>query len=182
MSHSPYQTTLSSTNRFNFADEGGNSYEVYFDKNSSVIPDEELDEYAVYIGFTRIPPFKPFEKDYDPRVEATITYLIENFFKSNKRGILVYVCSSQEKYARHRSIAFRKWFLNSSLKDKFRHLPNQFGKTYTGALFSQKHPYSERIEFVLQNFDPSEKFEPSSEEFEPPDLEEGFDTDYNFEE
>ena len=176
MSHSRYQTSLSATtNRFNFADVDGNTYEVYFDCNTRIIPDEDIDEYVVYMGFTRVPPFKPFEKPYDPHVEVTIMYLIENFFKSNKRSVLVYVCSSQEKYARHRSIAFRRWFLNSSLKDRFKHLPNKFGETYTGAIYSQKHPFSEKIEFVLGNFDPTYKFDP--EEIE--GVEE-IDDDYGF--
>lgn len=163
MSHSRYQTNLSPiTNRFNFVNSEGNLYEVYFDKNSPIIPDEDIDEYAVYMGFTRVPPFQSFdkEKDYDPRVEVTIMYLIENFFKSNKRGVLVYVCSSQEKYARQRSITFRKWFSNSTLKDKFKHLPNKFGETYTGAIYSQKHPFSEKIEFVFSTYDPTHKFDP----------------------
>jgi hypothetical protein len=133
------------------------------------------------MGFTRVPPFKPFENPYDARVEVTIMYLIENFFKSNKRGVLVYVCSAQEKYARHRSIAFRRWFSNSSLKSKFKHLPNKFGQTYTGAIYSQKHPFSEKIEFVLESFDPTNKFEPTEEieEIEEMDDDLGFNDEIN---
>ncbi len=164
MSILPYQTThIAISNRYRFSTEAGHAYEVYFDLKSGVLPDEDLDDYTMYIGFTCVPEFIPFENDYDARTGETIMWLIANTFRDYKRAILVYVCSPKDKYARHRSIAFRRWHNESPLKEKITLLTKENNRTYYGALFNKKHPDAEKAEFVFDTYNPKHKFEPVEE-------------------
>jgi hypothetical protein len=160
LSTSRYQTThIAESNSFVFVTDTGLKYTIYFDFNSKIFPNENLDEYAIYMGFSREPLQVPFGRKHDPRVGETIMYLVANIFNQHKRALILYVCSPADQQARQRSIAFRKWYAESHLTEKIEHMPRKIGGTYTGALYSKKHPLIDEINFALQTFDPADKFD-----------------------
>jgi hypothetical protein len=122
-----------------------------------------LDEYAVYMGFSCVPEIQKFEGEHDPKIGATIMWLIANFFQNNKRAILTYVCSPKNQYARHRFITFGKWYNESGLSERLELKKKIIGKTYCGALISKKNALLESLEIALVDFNP-EKFEQGWEE------------------
>jgi hypothetical protein len=82
------------------------------------------------MGFSCYPPQRPSERKYDPKVGYTIMRIVANIFKAYPRAIITYICSSVDGQARHRSITFSKWYMESPLKEKIKHLKNNFDDTY----------------------------------------------------
>jgi len=162
-SHYPI-THIKISNSYVFVTARGQTYTVYFDLHTGILPEESLDEYAVYMGFSCEPVKEMFDRKFDPRIGDTIMLIIANLFKAYPRTILTYVCSPADGQARQRSIAFGKWFNDSPLRDKLCHLKNDFAGTYCGTLYSKKHPLAEEIENAFLGFNPENKFEPGVQE------------------
>lgn len=140
MSLSPYTITLSKNNSFVFVTDSGHTYNVYFDKSSNIFPDERVDEFAVYLGFTCAPPLKVLERNHNPRVGVTIMLIIANFLFANPDAILTYVCSSMDGQDRHRQISFKRWYNSSPLKERFVLLQAKMAETYCGIIYDKNHP------------------------------------------
>lgn len=153
MSPSLYTITPSKNWGFEFVTDAGHTYTVYFDNSAGIFPDERVNKYAVYLGFSCHPPLKPMERMHDPKVGATIMHIIANFFVAFPEGILAYVCSSVDGQDRHRQIAFTKWHNSSPLKARFRLTKRLLGETYCGILFDVAHPERYLIEQVFDDFD-----------------------------
>ncbi|RPD38250.1 DUF6169 family protein [Chitinophaga barathri] len=56
--------------------------------------------------------------EYDERIKHTILSVILDFFDKNKDEALVFLCSTEEGRARHRSILFSRWYheISSDIK------------------------------------------------------------------
>lgn len=174
---SPYPFTLSKENSYVFKTNSGLTYSVYFDASSGgIFPDEIVDKYTVYLGFSCEPPIEePFKKKGDSRVGATIMILIANFFAFSPKSILSYICSSANKQERHRAIAFRWWYNHSPLKSEFTHIQMEYLGNYYGVIYSKNHQDISAIEDSLLLFETDNKFEffePSSSYMNYSELEE----------
>jgi hypothetical protein len=160
--HYPTTHTAHSNNHsFTFTTDSGQVYEVYFDMSNGMFPDPEIDQNAMYIGFSCKPPQEKFDRNHDPRIGITIMYILANMFNTYKRAIFSFVCSPADGQARNRYITFARWYSQSPIKEKIELLRKQIGGTYCGILFSKKHPDLDKIEFNFNNqFDPDNKFDP----------------------
>lgn len=180
MSPAPYQVTHSKTsNDFYFITDSGVTYNIYFDSSYPLLPNEFLDRYSLFMGFRCNPPDG---NGYDPRVGPTITLIIGNILKSNKRYIITYFCSGQGGHERARSILFERWYRNSPLVEKIAHKQKKNVNNYFGALYSKKHPELEAIESTFYEFDLSQKYPEETEVHE--EIENGeednFESDFLF--
>lgn len=150
MSVSHYPITLTKANSFVFVTEWGYTY---FDRETGIFPDERIDQYSVFLGFTCFPALEIFKRSYDPKVGDTIMFIVANFFQANPRSILSYVCSAVGGQERQRQISFSRWYNSSPLKERYKLLKRSFGTTYCGILYSMKHPEIDMIEDLFMDFD-----------------------------
>lgn len=184
MSAALYQTThIAKSNEFVFVTESGQTYRVYFDKKAPIFPLEELDEHAIYMGFSCTPKQVKFDRNHDAKIGNTIMWIIANMFASNKRYIITYVCSPEDGQERQRSITFGKWYNESNLSQKIRLERKNYDGTYCGVLCSKKHPLLEELDIALEDFNPNNKFAEPEIEYgmEDDELSEGgFDEEINF--
>ena len=156
MSPAPYPVTRSKTSSdFCFVTDSGVTYNVYFDTNTPILPNDDLDRYSIFMGFSCIPPNG---NGFDARVEPTIILIIANMLKSNKKYIITYFCSSQNKQERGRAILFERWYKRSPLTEKIAHKQKRNANNYFGALYCKKHREIESIEATFVEFDLIKKY------------------------
>jgi hypothetical protein len=150
-----------------FVTDYGYTYTVYFDFDSGIFPHEELDEYAVYMGFNCVPRQEKFDRIHDPRIGATVMRIVANMFLFNPWYLVSYVCSAQDGQARQRFIAFGKWYGDSPMEKKIGHFRRNYNGTYCGVLYSKKHPLIDELEIAFQDLNPGDKFGSGVAEPEP---------------
>lgn len=153
MSDLQYQTSLFKNNTHVFITESGHTYEVYFDHDTSIFPNQEIDRFGVFLGFRCTPVLEAFKRNHDPKIGATIMFIIAVFLKANPESILSYVCSSSEGQGRHRQISFTRWYNSSHLIEEYILLKRYLGSTYCGIIYNRNHSYINKIEQVFAGFD-----------------------------
>ena len=146
-----YQITHTKDSKYIFTTDDGIVYTVYFDINSGIFPNDELDKHAIYVGFICTPDKGISNRIYDNRVSETIMYIIANMFGKNKQYIIIYICSDKDNQGKQRSRLFGRWYSNSPLKDKIIYTPKNISNSYFGILYSKKHPNINDIEDYLNS-------------------------------
>jgi len=128
---------------YNFISEQGHNYLIYF--SESTLPDSENNTHIVYnLGFSRNGDHscEPFTHVYNGKIRATITLIIDNFFKKNDHRTLIYFCFGDDGYSRHRNIVFNQWFkdLNDKIEKCNRIIAFEDNKVYACLVIVKDNP------------------------------------------
>ena len=142
---SPYNISASSDKKsYEFETSSGDLYLAYFTEFSLTKPDgSEL--LIVCFGFSCHKAFTPtpVKIKYDPKIELTIVFLINSFFKKNDENAILYLCLNNDEKAKYRHRTFNRWFKNLD-KDFIKHqiIANDF---YGSILLQKSNPFKEEI-------------------------------------
>jgi len=113
----PYSVTSSGSEyEYKFITGSGDHYVAYFSYFTLLSgADGEIEVFS--FGFLRENFTQPLPDRIDPRIRATIQYIIADFFKKNGQSAIVYICDQADGKARQRSLLFSRWF--SELSDTY---------------------------------------------------------------
>ena len=106
----PYELLLSE-NDFTFQTDLGIRYSVSFNKEDIVLGG--CDTYQIIIR-----KIEEIKSRYDPKVEATILAIIDEFFRSNLK-VLLYMCDTSDGREESRNRLFLNWFERHAEKNRF---------------------------------------------------------------
>lgn len=108
--HAPYELLLSE-NDFTFRTDLGIHYSVSFNKEDIVLGG--CDTYQIIIR-----KIEETRSRHDPKVEATILAIIDEFFCSNQE-VLLYMCDTSDGREESRNRLFLTWFERYAEKHRF---------------------------------------------------------------
>lgn len=108
--HAPYELLLSG-NDFTFRTDLGIHYSVGFNKEDIVLGG--CDTYQLIIR-----KIEEARSPYDPKVEATILAIVDEFFRSNLE-VLLYMCDTSDGREESRHRLFLTWFEHYAEKQRF---------------------------------------------------------------
>ncbi len=106
----PYELILSE-NDFTFQTDLGIHYSVSFNKEDIVLGG--CDTYQIIIR-----KIEEVRSRHDPKVEATILAIIDEFFRSNLE-VLLYMCDTSDGREESRNRLFFNWFERYAEKNRF---------------------------------------------------------------
>lgn len=143
----PYSLTKTQQGYYIFTTDEKAEYTAFFTR--CLIDDKEGNTHQVYsFGFERNGGYnsEKFTSKHDPKIKATIIFIVNEFFRSNGSNILIYFCFLEDNLARQRSITFSKWY-NESLSTYIEHhktisVYNE-NTMYIGALMLRDNPLRE---------------------------------------
>lgn len=107
----PYKLINAGKGTYLFTCDNGTEYTCFF--IALPITDKDGNNHLIYsFGFDRSGKFVStnFTNRFDVRIKLTIVYIIKEFFKLNEDNAVLYFCYPDDQLARHRSIAFSKWY------------------------------------------------------------------------
>ena len=108
--HAPYDLLLAG-NDFMFQTDLGIHYSVSFNKEDIVLGG--CDTYQIIIR-----KIEEARSRHDPKVEATILAIIDEFFRSNQE-VLLYMCDTSDGREESRNRLFLTWFERYAGKHRF---------------------------------------------------------------
>jgi hypothetical protein len=141
----PYKLAKTDQGSYLFTSDTGLEYTCFF--IACLITDNDGNDHSIYsFGFDRSGKFMStrYANRFDERIKVTIIYIIREFFRVNGDNVLLYFCYPDDEFARHRSIAFRKWY-NEELSDDIDHFKKDSAykdeMLYGGMLILKKNPF-----------------------------------------
>jgi hypothetical protein len=141
-------------NSFRFTTDRGIIYEIVFQSNLTIFPDEPFGENSVTIALTPTIGYhrdKSFFLHPDSKIEATVVQLLRDLFDANPFLVINYTCDTLQGFDRHRRIIFGKWYKKYSASTGILRInhddPSQ--RIYAAALYHQDNPYKADIERVF---------------------------------
>ena len=144
-----YDLTHTEQGSYRFTTDNGLEYVAFF--TTCPIEDDDGNMHKVYsFGFERSGKYasNKFVDKYDQKIKHTIVSIIKNFFKSTGDNAIIYLCFPEDKYARHRSITFSRWY-SESLSDEIQHIKKNIiirdDTYYAGILVRKENPLRELI-------------------------------------
>lgn len=128
---------------YNFTTNTGDIYTVYFTEFTLTASDGE-EVVVTSMGFTCTRLKLKLTYRHDKLVMLTILKIVEEFFHRNGEGALLYICMTQDGLARHRHIAFTRWFNHFENKDVYERIQagEKYAKEgfYSTMVIRQDHP------------------------------------------
>ena len=110
MQKSPYDITLSKDD-FIFETDNGILYRVSFEEESIVLGGCKTYQFILQnVEHTHAP--------HDPKIEATVLAIIDEFFRSNQH-VLLYICDTSDGKESGRNRLFLRWFKSHAPHDRF---------------------------------------------------------------
>jgi len=110
LKNSPYDITLSEAG-FIFLTDNGIHYRVSFDEEDMILGGCKTYQFILQnVEHTRAP--------HDPKIEATVLAIIEEFFRSNQH-VLLYVCDTSDGKEGGRNRLFLRWFERHASSKRF---------------------------------------------------------------
>lgn len=110
LQNSPYDITLSEVG-FIFLTDHGIHYRISFDEEDMILGGCKTYQLILQnVERTRAP--------HDPKIEATVLAIIEEFFRSNHH-VLLYVCDTSDGKEGGRNRLFLRWFEHHASPERF---------------------------------------------------------------
>jgi len=110
LQNAPYDITLSEVG-FIFQTDNGVHYRVSFDEEDIVLGGCKTYQFILQnVEHARAP--------HDPKIEATVLAIIDEFFRSNQH-VLLYVCDTSDGKEGGRNRLFLRWFERHSTPERF---------------------------------------------------------------
>ena len=110
LQNAPYDITLSEVG-FIFQTDNGIHYRVSFDEEDIVLGGCKTYQFILQnVEHARAP--------HDPKIEATVLAIIDEFFRSNQH-VLLYVCDTSDGKEGGRNRLFLRWFERHSTPERF---------------------------------------------------------------
>lgn len=151
-----YSIAKNTDGSYSFTTDANVNYIAFF--TLCQIEDKEGNTHNVYsFGFEKGGAYnsEKFTNKHDLRVKETIIFIVKEFFRLNGSNTLIYFCFSDDKFARHRSITFSKWYKESLLETVVHHKKSvTFNNTtfYGGALILKENPLRELLIDAINSY------------------------------
>ena len=151
-----YNLTKTDQGFYIFTTDDEIEYTAFF--TQCIIDDKEGNTHKVYsFGFEKNGAYnsEKFVSKYDPKIKATIIFIVNKFFRSNGSNTLIYFCFHEDNLARQRSITFSKWY-NESLSENIEHHKTTSvydeKPVYVGTLILRDNPLRELAFEAIDNY------------------------------
>ena len=140
-SPSPYELKNTETG-FTFTTQEGAQYALIFNDDGDYFPGE--DYYGSILSFS-IVHIGGEIGPVDPRIQATISYVLQRVFENNPNTVISYTCSIADKQEYARARIFRLWYTRH--QDQYNRIDYQSIETriYASAIWRRNHPKGEEI-------------------------------------
>lgn len=94
---------------YQFITDNGDRYVAYF--TEFILQNSNGEDIVLSsFGFTKETVSSLQKERFDPKVKATILFLIQEFFDKNPGEGVLYICLDNDDKGRNRHITFSKWF------------------------------------------------------------------------
>lgn len=101
-----------SLNGYSFETDNGFNYAVYFLQADYFFDeDNNVRDLFYHFGFSK----DTEKKKEDPKVQNTITHILETYFENQSNNALIYLCDYSDKKEYARAELFFKWFKEAKL-------------------------------------------------------------------
>ena len=126
-----------SRNEYQFSNDFGVLYQVYFTFGSDYFPDKYFSNYLKVFGFR---PLSSTGFDFDKKTAETIIYILADYLRQDDY-IIMYICDEKDKKQSVRNRLFNRWFqkYNDGTFDKFDLVFEE--NTFVSAILSKKNPF-----------------------------------------
>lgn len=136
-SQPPYDFCQESEWNYSFITISGVKYIAYFVDYSIYHPD--FNEVYTF----NFEPEDPAPHPIDPRIAATIIAILQEFFQSKERAMIL-VCDNIDGKENKRSRLFDRWYTNFKSKDILKATTEEY-QLYVSILLSSFHPQKDKL-------------------------------------